>query len=153
MSWTVLRLARLTNLHQLELRCRMSSWYGETAVLQSCQFSAWFRSPSVESPHFPASCYLHDWRYFCMLFVYASVAYCWRVPLHDLRRLYGSFTLACESSYAPLPSAPPTRGVPGTMTTTTFLLTENRWWWSRPWRPSVQACTSWSERTLREAHW
>ena len=50
-----------------------------------------------------------------------------RVPaLHDLRRLHGSFSLACESSYAPLPSAPPTGGVPGTMTTTTFLLTENR---------------------------
>ena len=28
MSWTVLRLARLTNLQQLELRCRKSSWYG-----------------------------------------------------------------------------------------------------------------------------
>ena len=43
--------------------------------------------------------------------------------LFDLRWLYGSFSLACEASCAPLPSAPPTGGVPGTVTTTTFLLT------------------------------
>ena len=44
--------------------------------------------------------------------------------LLDLRWLYGSFSLACEASYTPLPSAP-YWGVPGTVTTTTFLLTEN----------------------------
>ena len=32
MSWTVLRLARIANLQQVELRCWMYSWYGETVV-------------------------------------------------------------------------------------------------------------------------
>ena len=62
-----------------------------------------------------------------------------RGPALHLRWQYGSFSLACEASCAPPPSAPPTGGVPGTVTTTTFLLTVNIWQRLCPWRPSGQA--------------
>ena len=57
--------------------------------LQSCQSSAFFCCPSVESSHCLASCYLHDWRYFCMLFIFASIAYGWGVPLAELTHFAG----------------------------------------------------------------
>ena len=57
--------------------------------LQSCQSSAFFCCPSVESSHCLASCYLHDWRYSCMLFIFASIAYGWGVPLAELNHFAG----------------------------------------------------------------
>ena len=96
--------------------------------------------------------------FFACFLVYVSAAHSGGVPLAELNRFagmhcspmklgalhylvwrpYGSFSLACEPSCAPLPPAPPW-GVPGTMTTTTFLLTEKWWRWSCLLRPSVQA--------------
>ena len=57
--------------------------------LQSCQPLASFCCPSVESLHYLASCYLQDWRYFCMPFICASVVYGWGVLLAELTQFAG----------------------------------------------------------------
>ena len=131
-----------------------------TSCVEVHLFAAWFRCLSVESSHFLVSCYLHDSWLFCMLsrqferclrrrsttgrarslVQVCTFPYEIRGPaLFVLWWLYGWFSLVCESSWAPLPYAPPAGGVLGTMTTATFLPTENGRLRSLTLRPSAQA--------------
>ena len=159
MSWTVLRLARLTNLQQPELRCRNSRWCDKPAVLRYIYLRHDFAASLWSHLIFWFHAICMTANYFACFLVTLSVAYGGGVPRAELDHWqgcafpyeirgpalfvlwwrYGCFSLACESSCAPLPYAPPAGGVLGTMTAATFLPTENGRLRSLTLRPSAQA--------------